>query len=383
MRNVLLALLTGSTALASSLALAQAPPPASPEAATSGASSTATSADCDRLLTFLEQRHPANPGITAEQVNTYKTNKNTQACRDALARIDPAAAPKEGAGTNIVIQQPAPAVRVQQASPQVTVQQEQPQVTVRQPQPEIFVRQPAPTVTVDIPQPEITIKMPRPDVNVAMVQPQVEVKQAPPQVHVTELQQPQVQVQKAAGSRVNVEQSGTPPKVQVQEEGNAPTVHYERADPHIVVNQAKGEPTVHIQQAGGPQQEGAKQQSAGVQPAGHQEPATTGAVPRQNITVSRLKNAELYSERGSRLGVMERVVQSDDGKRHLVVGMGGFLGVGEKHVMIPAEDVALRGDRFVAEGLTDDQLKKMPSWDSNNRDFHDIEGNAVIQISSR
>ena len=80
---------------------------------------------------------------------------------------------------------------------------------------------------------------------------------------------------------------------------------------------------------------------------------------------------------------MERVVQSDDGKRHLVVGMGGFLGVGEKHVMIPAEDVALRGDRFVAEELTDDQLKKMPSWDSNNRDFHDIEGNAVIQISSR
>ena len=151
MRSLLLAILTGSTALVSSIALAQGPQPTTKAAAPSAATQTATASDCDRLITVLEQRHPANPGVTVDQVRTYKNDNNAQACHDALVRIDPSAAQAnqaEGA-TSIVVQQPAPDVKVEPASPQVTVQQAQPQVTVHQPQPDITVRQPAPTITVD------------------------------------------------------------------------------------------------------------------------------------------------------------------------------------------------------------------------------------------
>jgi sporulation protein YlmC with PRC-barrel domain len=224
--------------------------------------------------------------------------------------------------------------------------------------------------------------MPRPDVNVAMVQPQVEVKQAPPRVQVTQPQQPQIQVQKPAEAQVSV-QSGTSPNIQIQDDSTAPTVHYDRADPRIVVNQAQGKPTVNVEQAeaDGRQQE-AKPQN-GTPQATRQAPTATGAVPSQGIAVSRIKNKEIYNERGDRIGVVEHVVRSDDGKWHLVLGKGGFLGLGEKLFIIQAEDVALRGDRFVVEHLTDDQLKKMPTFDSNNRGFHEAEGNAVMQISSR
>ena len=189
MRTFLL-ILTGSTALAS-LALAQSPPtgvPTSGAVPQTTAETTATLVDCDRLETFLEQRRPANAGVTVEQVRTYRTSNNAQACHDALVRLDPNTAHannQEGKGgaTNIVVQQPAPALRVEQGAPQVTVQQPQPEVTVRQPQPDITVRQPAPTVMIDIPQPEIVVRMPKPEVNVAMAQPQVQVNQPPPQVH--------------------------------------------------------------------------------------------------------------------------------------------------------------------------------------------------------
>jgi hypothetical protein len=195
MRSFLL-ILTGTTALASSLALAQAPTtPTTGASSRSAASTTGTLADCDRLETFLEQRRPTNPGVTVEQVRTYRASNNAQACHDALVRLDSNSQAnnqegREGGATNIVVEQSAPALRVEQGAPQVTVQQQQPQVTVRQPQPDITVRQPAPTVTIDIPQPEIVVKMPKPEVNVAMAQPQVQVNQPPPQIQVTQPPQP-------------------------------------------------------------------------------------------------------------------------------------------------------------------------------------------------
>jgi putative membrane protein len=212
----------------------------------------ASPADCDRLETFLEQRHPANPGVSLEQVRTYRTSNNVQACHDALTRLEPNATQtkegKPGADTSIVVQQPTPSLHVEQAPPQVTVQQQQPQVTVRQPQPDITVRQAAPTVTVDIPQPEIIIRMPKPEVNVAMLQPQVQVNQPPPRVEVTQPpQQPQVQVQPAEAQVKVQQQAGTAPNVQVQESNTQPTVHFERAEPKVVVNQAQGQPQIRIE----------------------------------------------------------------------------------------------------------------------------------------
>jgi hypothetical protein len=274
MRTVLFAILAGSSTLASPTAFAQTQqsPTTGPAAAATPtpSSPTATLADCDRLLVVLEQRRPANLGITAEQVRAYRASNNPQGCRDALNRIDPsgaAAGAKEGDATSIV------------------VKQQQPQVTVRQPQPEIIVRQPAATVTVEIPQPEIIVRMPKPEVNVAMSQPQVQVNQPAPNIQVTQPQQPQVQVQPAE-PRVNL-QTGPAANVQVHENTTPPTIRYERAEPKVVINQAPGEPKVRME-------------------AAERAPATTGARTGEGVTVARVKRAGFHSWRSSFRGRSER-----------------------------------------------------------------------------
>jgi len=367
MRNRLGLALFGATALASTAALAQAPHPAN------APQTQATLADCDRLVTVLEQRKPANAGITVEQVRTFRTSNNAQGCRDALVRIDPALAnqtaqsdqpARPGEAARIVVQQPAPAIQVQQASPQVTVQQPQAQVTVRQAQPEILVRQPQPTVTVDIPQPEIILRMPRPEVNVAQAQPQVEVRQAQPQVVVQPQQaQPNVQVQGA----------NTQPNVQVQGADQQPVVRYERSEAKVVVNQPQGQPNVRVEhqadRAGAP---GTQQRVAN----------QTGSLNAGALTVARVNSLNLYSRENENLGDVERVVQGQDGKQYLIIGSGGFLGLGEKRVAIPAERVAVNGDRLVVQGITNDQIKAMPTFDRNDRSYRELDANQAVQISS-
>jgi sporulation protein YlmC with PRC-barrel domain len=259
----------------------------------------------------------------------------------------------------------------------VTVQQPQPNVTVRQPQPEILVRQPQPTVTVDIPQPEIIVRMPQPDVNVAMAQPQVQVNQPQPQVQVVQpQQQPEVQVQQAQGQ----------PPVQIQAADNQPNVRYERAEPRVVVNQAQGQPNVRMEQQGEGQQANAQQQAqqqTAARPADTTTaPQATGALPgAQALTVSRVNDMNLYNTQGNELGDVERVVQGPDGKQYVVIGAGGFLGMGEKHVAIPADRMAMRGDRLIIQGLTEDQIRALPSFDRNDRSFRQLEGNQPVQVS--
>jgi predicted outer membrane protein/sporulation protein YlmC with PRC-barrel domain len=294
--------------------------------------------------------------------------------------------------SRIVVQQPAPTVRVDQASPQVTVQQQQPQVTVNQPQPEILVRQPQPTVTVDIPQPEIIVRMPQPDVNVAMAQPQVEVNQPQPQVQIQQPQQPpQVQVERAQPQVQVQQQANAEPNVQVQRAEGQPQVRYERAEPRVVVNQPQGQPQVRIermgegqQTAGVQQQQPQSQQQAAVsrQPA-DTSPQATGALPGgQALAVSRVTDMDLYNARGNELGDVERVVQGQDGKQYLVVGAGGFLGIGERDIAVPTDRVAMQGDRLVIQGVTEDQLRAMQPFDSNNRNFRELDNNQQVQFNA-
>lgn len=374
MKILLTAALLGATAISSS-AMAQTPMPNQPR-------SQASIADCDKLIALLVQRHPTNAGVTVEQVRVYKTENNVKGCHDVLAKVDPASmnqAAEGGNASSIVVQQSAPTVRVEQASPQVTVQQARPDVTVNQAMPEITVHQPAPTVTVDIPQPVITVRMPKPDVNVAMGQPQVQVSQPKPEVQFVQPSQPQVQV-KAAEAQVNVQRTGNgTPNVTVEGGGQA-QVHYEREQPKVVVTQQQGQPTIKVEQMDGkPASAATAQPNAAMNDktalAGNASPAT------QQITVARINNLDLYNARGNNLGDVERTVLSQDNKPHIVIGHGGFLGLGEKRVAVPLDRVELKGDRLVIQGLSDDQIRAMPTWDARSKTYREMTGSQSVPIA--
>jgi hypothetical protein len=90
---------------------------------------------------------------------------------------------------------------------------------------------------------------------------------------------------------------------------------------------------------------------------------------------------DLHNERGDRLGDVERVVQSADGKFHIVVGTGGFLGMRERDVRIPLGDgVTIRSDRLVIKGLTGDQVKAMPVFDSGDRKYRNLPQSATVRV---
>jgi sporulation protein YlmC with PRC-barrel domain len=342
-------------------------------------------------------------------------------------------------GSRILVQRGTPTIRVDQADPQVTVRQAQPRVTVNQAQPEIIVRQPQPTVRVDIPQPEIIVRMPEPDVNVALAQPQVQVNQPQPQVQVLQpRQQPQVQVDRAQPRVLVQRRADSEPEVQVQRAEGQPTVRYERAEPRVVVNQAQGQPNVRIERMGqeqsqaqaqsaqrqqqqqreaaaqAAQQNQSAQQRAAAAQSAQQDQAVqqrqaraesvysdeqrrtvrerlnagdveaTGAVDTdvrtQPVPISQIEDTNVYNARGEELGEVDRIIMTPQGRRFLVVGSGGFLGIGRDRVAFPMERFWLRGDRLVIRGVTEDDIEAMDDYRDTVDNFQRMPRNQQAEL---
>lgn len=98
------------------------------------------------------------------------------------------------------------------------------------------------------------------------------------------------------------------------------------------------------------------------------------------VKVSRLNDMQLYNARGEALGDVEQVVRGSDGQTSLVIGRGGLLGLGERHVAVPLDKVAMRGDRLVAQGLTDAQIQGMPAW--NKAAATALKGDETVNVAA-
>ena len=339
--------------------------------------------DCDRLMVLVEQDRGAAGIVAVEEARRLQAERNQEACLVALQRVEGQAGQQQD-GANIVVRQPSPNVTVDPAAPQVTVQQAQPSVTVRQPQPEILVRQPAPRVTIDIPQPEIIVRMPQPEVAVQQLQPQVQVQQAQPQVQVVQPEQPQVQIAEREQAQVRLAPAAGEANVQVEQIGE-PRVTYERAEPTVMVNQAEGQPNVRIEaMQGQPEQAAAERPMAGEQLAS-QEPRQDQAmnIPDGQMTVRDLEGREVFNARGEQIGEVENIVRSVvDNKEYAVISHGGFLGLGEKRVVLALSGMELQGDRVVLPNATDEQIRAYPAFDSYDQEFPEIEDTAPIQMTT-
>ncbi|WP_230531061.1 PRC-barrel domain-containing protein, partial [Microvirga roseola] len=137
----------------------------------------------------------------------------------------------------------------------------------------------------------------------------------------------------------------------------------------------QGEPNVRIQQ----QQAAVGQQQAAVGSVYSEEQQrnvwerlragdveTTGAIdtnaPLQPIAVSSLEDMDVYNARGDELGEVDRVIVTPEGRQFLVVGAGGFLGLGRDRVAFPLERFWMRGDRLVIRGVTEEDIEAMDDY---------------------
>ncbi|HLT99470.1 MAG TPA: PRC-barrel domain-containing protein [Burkholderiaceae bacterium] len=74
-----------------------------------------------------------------------------------------------------------------------------------------------------------------------------------------------------------------------------------------------------------------------------------------------LMGKSVVNENDEKIGDIEDIVISSDGRTlYLLVGAGGFLGMGSKNVAVPFDEFERRDDRILLSGYTKEQLKALP-----------------------
>lgn len=80
-------------------------------------------------------------------------------------------------------------------------------------------------------------------------------------------------------------------------------------------------------------------------------------------TVDEIEDMDLYTEDGEEVGEIEEVLMDGEGRIvALSAEVGGFLGVGEKDVVLQFDQVQFQNDRFIVS-MTKEQLEMLPDWD--------------------
>ncbi|MPY70411.1 MAG: hypothetical protein GEU92_10015 [Alphaproteobacteria bacterium] len=83
------------------------------------------------------------------------------------------------------------------------------------------------------------------------------------------------------------------------------------------------------------------------------------------LSVDRLEDMKIVNAAGKEIGEIEEILADASGGIVAVTAeVGGFLGIGEKEVVVALEHLALQGDRFMSS-LSSEQLKAMPRWDDD------------------
>jgi sporulation protein YlmC with PRC-barrel domain len=78
---------------------------------------------------------------------------------------------------------------------------------------------------------------------------------------------------------------------------------------------------------------------------------------------SKVLGASVVNEAGDTVGKIDEIIVGSDGKAPFVVlSVGGFLGVGDKLVVLPYEQMRTDGKKIMLPGATKDSLKALPEF---------------------
>ncbi|MCJ2062755.1 PRC-barrel domain-containing protein [Methylobacterium sp. J-088] len=99
------------------------------------------------------------------------------------------------------------------------------------------------------------------------------------------------------------------------------------------------------------------------------------------ISVSTLVGKNLYNLEGDVLGDVEYVVDGANGQTSVVIGLGCFLGMGEKQVAVALDKIFMKRDRLVTRGRTDDQIRAMPAWKKG--DAKELGGSHMVKVDTK
>jgi sporulation protein YlmC with PRC-barrel domain len=93
----------------------------------------------------------------------------------------------------------------------------------------------------------------------------------------------------------------------------------------------------------------------------------------KSLRLTKLMDADLKSQDGEDLGDIEDlIIDSQSGKvKFAVVGRGGFLGIGEKHVPVPWKAIQMNSEEEFTVNIDSERLKQAPTLDGNYSNLQD------------
>src|SRR6185437_12034587 len=96
---------------------------------------------------------------------------------------------------------------------------------------------------------------------------------------------------------------------------------------------------------------------------------TMSSAPADSVTITDYYKQDVYNPQQSKIGSVDDVLMDKSGKvTALVVGVGGFLGAGEKDVIVPFTSVKneKKNDKwYLTLDETKDSLKSAPGFEYN------------------
>jgi hypothetical protein len=261
----------------------------------------------------------------------------------------------------ITVTVPEPTVRVEQQAPIITVEQAQPQVTVRIPEPVVTVQVPQPEVDVATGEPIVDLEQPEPVVRFLRPEPKITVEESEPRIRVTNAE-PTVNVDETEQARVDVNQSEAEVNIQQGEDADVqvssaqPTVRVEDGE-EADVNVQQAEAVVRIEDFNADEMGNIEDEQDRER---YREAAM--ANPLFERTAGEFLGRNVITEEGEDVGEIDFIGVRGD-TLVAIVGVGGFLGMGENDVAIPVNQMVLEDDVIVLPRISEDRLEDMPEYD--------------------
>jgi hypothetical protein len=94
----------------------------------------------------------------------------------------------------------------------------------------------------------------------------------------------------------------------------------------------------------------------------------TNANIQMAISLNNYNGKEVITSTGDSVGTIDKLVTSNsDHAVYAVVGVGGFLGIGQRNAAIPVHQLHLQGDKWVlSTDITVDSLKKGMKYEKSD-----------------
>lgn len=77
-----------------------------------------------------------------------------------------------------------------------------------------------------------------------------------------------------------------------------------------------------------------------------------------------IMNKPIYNEKNEKVGSVEDIIiNQEDAVSYAIIGVGGFVGIGEKYVAVPFHQLKMTDNKFVMSGATKEELKQKPKFE--------------------